>query len=200
MTVLERVDRVAPRMPGMGPQAERFTVPRGLHHRHSEWMEAHQMAWLRAVAASAGCIVSPPELIDDGIDVRLESRHEAHTAITENIAQLRVQLKATSGSQSGDVLKVKVSRHRVREYAIPDPHVSMIVVALSMPAKREHWTYVGHRSLSLFGRSAWVNLAGTAVEDGDRHDQLTVSAPVSQSFDDVALAAMMGRIGKGEQP
>lgn len=58
-------------------------------------------------------------------------------------------------------------------------------------------TFVDQGSLSLFGRSAWVNLAGTAVKDGNRHDELVVSAPVSQPLDGVSLAATMGRIRKG---
>lgn len=184
----------------MAAQAERFRVPRGLSERRTQFMEVYQTSWVQALAAASGCVVWEPKLVDDGIDVTLEHRHETHTSTPERAVLLKVQLKATTIPPSKGFISVKVSRQRHKQYAVADPHISTIVVALHMPMDQENWVYAGHRSLSMFGRSAWVNLAGVNVDEGDPSDKLTVKAPLRQPFDDVSLAQIMERIGKGGQP
>lgn len=200
MPVLTRSRSLPPRMPRMGPTGERYRVPRGLHERKTNFMEVFQISWLKAVAAASGAVVWRSEIIDDGIDAMLEHHHASHTSVPEQRAVLRLQLKSTTTPPVDGLIKVKVSRQRLREYAIPNPHIPTIVGVLSMPSVQEHWVYAGHRALSMFGRCAWVNLAGITVPDGDPGDKLVVTASLRQQFDDVAIAQMMERIGKGGQP
>lgn len=184
----------------MEPRGERYRVPRGLHERKTNFMEVFQGAWLNAVAAASGCVVWSPEIVDDGIDAMLHHRHACHTSINEGVAMLRLQLKATTSAATNGMMAAQVSRKRLSEYAVKDPSVAMIVAILYMPSQQEHWAFAGHRALSLFGRCAWVNLAGRAVATGDPSDKVTIHAPLSQNFDDVALAQIMERIGAGGKP
>lgn len=163
-------------------------------------MEQLQSAWVRAIAAAAGCIVWSADVIDDGLDVLLEHKHPAHTATPERSVYLGVQLKATTTRPSAGYLRTQVTRKRYREYAVKDPTRNVIVAMLTMPATQQNWVFSSGRSLSLFGACYWVNLAGDAVPDGSDGDRLTISAPTVNVLDDVALAQIMERIGRGGRP
>lgn len=182
------------------PQAERFRVPRGFHDRITGHMEELQNAWVRALAAASGCQVFNPTVIDDGIDVLLTHKHPDHSAIPEQIASLRLQLKSTTAPVHDGSAQAQVSIKRFREYAVREPHTDVIVVIQTMPRCQQYWVHASDRALSLFGASYWVNLAGLAVPEGDDHSRVAVRAPVSQVLDDVSLAQIMERIGKGGTP
>ncbi|MDB5963494.1 MAG: hypothetical protein JWP59_4788 [Massilia sp.] len=184
----------------MGLPGERYRVPRGLHERTSNFMEVFQTSWVSAVAAASGAVVLSYEIVDDGLDAMLHHRHPSHSAIPEHIAMLRLQLKATSSPPSNGRLSTQVSRKRFAEYSVRDPSIATIVAILSMPSMREHWTFAGHRALSLFGRCAWVNLDGETLPSGNPSDKVTIHAPLTQQFDDVTLAQIMERIGAGGKP
>lgn len=184
----------------MGSRAERYRVPRGSHERKTNFMEVFQRSWINAVAAASGTVVWSAEIVDDGLDAMLHHRHPCHTAIPEGVAMLRLQLKATTSPPNNGVVSAQVTRKRFAEYAVKDPSIATIVAVLSMPSLQPHWTYANHRALSLFGRCAWVNLDGATVPAGDPKDKLTIRAPLSQPFDDVALAQIMERIGTGGKP
>lgn len=200
MSLLAREADAAPSIPCMKPQAERYSVPRGLHERETNFKEVLQTAWLEAIAAASGTVVWNPQLVDDGIDAMLHHHHDCHTAKPERIAMLRVQLKTTTKPASNNELKSQVSRKRLREYATVDPSIPTIVAILQMPKMQEHWVYANHRSLGLYGRCAWVNLAGVDVPGGDPKDKIQIGAPIRQVLDDVELAKMMARIGQGDAP
>lgn len=185
----------------VGPQTERLRVPRGSPSRFTEHMEQFQTAWVEALAAASGCIVWSAVVLDDGIDMMLTHKHDSHTGISERRATLNVQLKATRSkpNKSGSV-SVPISRRRVLDYSVQDPTIPVIVAILAMPAKQHHWVYATHRNLNLYGACHWVNLEGFAVGPGADSDRITVSAPGEQVLDDVTLAQMMERIGKGGRP
>lgn len=184
----------------MARQAERFRVLRGSPARITGHMEQLQTAWIQAVAAAAGCIIWQTAIVDDGIDLLLEHKHDAHTASPERSVYLALQLKATTARPSGGYLRTKVSRQRYREYAIRDPTRNLIVAIMTLPVIQEHWVYSTDRCLSLFGACYWVNPAGHQVPSGDDADRISIAAPVSNVLDDVALAQVMERIGKGGRP
>lgn len=185
----------------VGPQAERLRVPRGSASRITGHMEQFQRAWIGAVSAASGCLVLSFDVVDDGLDLMLTHKHDSHTGTNERRATLNLQLKATSAgpTKSGD-LTAQVSRKRLSDYSVVDPHVPTIVAILRMPAQQHHWVYATHRNLNLYGVCQWVNLEGRSVGPGDDSDMLTVRAPASQVLDDVALAQIMERIGRGGRP
>jgi hypothetical protein len=162
-------------------------------------MEALQTAWVRSLAAAAGCEVWRADVVDEGIDILLTHRHSSHTLPGET-AYLQLQLKATTSKPSAAGLTVKIARQRMRQYAVVDPTVSTIVGALTMPKEQAHWVYSTPRSLSLYGACYWINLAGRTVDHGADNDKLSLKVPVVQVLDDVSLAQIMERIGQGGRP
>lgn len=171
---------------------------RGYATRYKEMMEALQFSYLRAVAASAGCIVSKPD-IDDGIDVQLSHQSESHNG--DQVARLEVQMKATSRSaeKRSDYVAATMSRKRWNYYSTENPTINKIVVVMSLPRNQAQWTMAQHDSFSIYYCAYWVNLSG-APTPSNGVENPTVKAPKSQIFDDVALCDMMERIGLGDRP
>lgn len=126
-------------------------------------------------------------------DVGLRHKHPDHP---RSPALIDLQLKATTVAPSGGFARAKMTRKRALEMSEVDPTVSMVVAVLTMSAVQPHWTFTNQRSLVLFGRCYWVNLAGLVVPAGEPNDKVTVKAPVEQVLDDVALARMMERVGR----
>lgn len=160
-------------------------------------MEELQVSYIRAIAASAGCIVGSLN-IDDGVDALLQHKSERHTYITDRVARLEIQLKATSRdiSDTGHIT-VKMKRDRWEYFQTKDPSVSKIIVIMAMPSRQDHWTYARHKSLSIHYCGYWVNIAD-AADTGAAEP--TVQASQEQIFNDIALCDMMERIGQGGAP
>src|ERR1017187_5850664 len=125
---------------GGGPLPSRPAI-RGYTDRYKNMMEALQVSYISAVAASAGCIVGNLN-IDDGVDALLQHKSAQHTSITDRVARLEVQLKATSRSvnKSGH-LTATMDHDRWEYYRTKDPAVNKIIVVMSMPSRQEHWTF-----------------------------------------------------------
>src|SRR5690242_15432502 len=118
---------------------------RGYPARYTDMMEHLQMSYVRAIAASAGCIVSKPE-IDDGIDITLT--HKADVHLGDHIARLEVQLKATSVfNNQNDYVTATMRRDRWEYYRTKDCTINKIVVIMLMPKDQNEWTLAGHDAL-----------------------------------------------------
>lgn len=160
-------------------------------------MEELQVGYIRAVAASAGCLVGSLN-IDDGVDVELRHKADCHTHITDRVARLEVQLKATSRNMSDSgYLTAKMNHERWEYFRTKDPTIDKIIVVMAIPGSQEHWTYARHKSLSIHYCGYWVNIAGVADTDAA---EPTVKASQEQIFNDIALCDMMERIGQGGAP
>jgi Domain of unknown function (DUF4365) len=173
-------------------------VLRGSPQRKTDFMEQLQVGFLRAVAASAGCVPSEP-VIDEGIDVILSHKSISHTYPGDNCARLEVQLKATAEfvDSDGDHVSVPLQRDRWDYYRADCNTLSKIVVILSMPSDQADWTLADHDVFSIYHCAYWVNLA---TEPQSTLVKPLAVAPRSQIFDDIALCKIMARIGKGGRP
>lgn len=178
----------------------RYRVPRGSEERGTGHMEQFQMAWVSALAAASGSCVYAVGPVDEGIDVHLTHLHAEHTAHSERRAAVYLQLKATTLPPSGGYARAQMTLKRFREFAVAEPTINQIVVILAMQKRQEHWVFDSGRSLNLYGSCHWVNLAGMDVPEGDDGSKVTVKAPLTQVMDDVALALILERIGKGQRP
>ncbi|WP_345116471.1 DUF4365 domain-containing protein [Streptomyces drozdowiczii] len=136
-------------MPGEGLLSLPSRPPlRGSPKRITDLMESFQEGYLRAVCASAGCVIARPE-IDEGIDVSVTHRADSHLA-TDRVARLEIQLKATTASDFGsDFVKVRLGQERYNYYAVSNPSVHKIVVGLAMPADQDQWIVSSHNALSV---------------------------------------------------
>jgi len=161
-------------------------------------MEGLQYGYVEAVIAAAGCKSWAPKF-DDGIDLQIDHAHAAHTLNEEQEARIQVQLKATTIPPSGGYIRAEMSVQRFRRFALPNPSLPHLVVIMHVPAAQQHWVYADERSLSLFHRAYWVNLAGQPEPLG-ASDRVAIKAPLTQVFDDVALCQIMMRVGSGDRP
>jgi len=168
---------------------------RGMPTRHTNLMELFQLSIVEATAAAAGCNVSAPK-IDNGIDIDIW-----HELPNEEEVPLRVQLKAvTAGWNKGRTqIAAKLTRKRYESLRIASPSKKRILVIMDLPSSQADW--IKHRSPYTIAKHGcyWINLAG-APEFQGKGDVVTVSAPATNVFDDVALCQMMARIRAGGTP
>lgn len=178
------------------PQPPPRTMLRGSPKRITDFQEAFQESYLRAIAAAAGCVIAGKPEIDEGIDVLLSHTSSAHSI--EKVL-LEVQLKATSTFVGSDIdhLSVDVRRDRYDYYRTANPSVHKIIVIMSLPASQDDWVSFKHKRLALRHAAYWVNLAGAPANSAARP---SVSAPKLNRFDDEALCGIMERIGQGSAP
>jgi hypothetical protein len=162
-------------------------------------MEQLQVSYLRAVAAAAGCVVGDLN-VDDGIDMTLSHKSPGHAVPGgDGTVRLEVQLKATTQAlrPGASSISAPMSAERHTYYATPDPTLPKILVIMSIPQDQSEWVYVGRRGLMIHRAAYWVNLDGQPKTGTQTR---TVKAPLNQVFDDLALCAMMQRIGQGGKP
>lgn len=168
---------------------------RGMPTRHTNLMEMFQLSIVEATAAAAGCNVSVPK-IDNGIDIDIW-----HELPNDEEVPLRVQLKAVAAgwNKSRTAISAKLTRKRYDQLRLANPSKRRILVIMDLPASQADW--IKHRSPYTIAKHGcyWVNLAGAHAFQG-KGDVVTVSAPATNVFDDVALCHIMARIRAGGAP
>lgn len=171
---------------------------RGSPKRHTDLMESLQESYLRAVAASAGCVIVGRPEIDEGVDVMLSHTADGHQH--DHTAYLSIQMKSTSAFEgiNSDTVSASMSGKRWNFFSTPNPTIGKIVVIMSLPKEQTNWTKAEHEALTVRYCAYWVNIEGQALVDEDASTKVT--APKNQIFNDVALCDMMERIGRGGKP
>jgi hypothetical protein len=171
---------------------------RGSPKRQTDLMEAFQFSYLRAIAASAGCVIAGVPEIDEGVDVLLSHTADSHQY--DRVAYLQVQMKSTSAfaGKGSEYVSARISGKRWNFYCADNPTIGKIIVVMSIPKDQAHWTFVRHKALSIHHCAYWVNIVGQPQVD--ENGATTVSAPKSQIFNDFALCDIMERIGQGGKP
>ncbi|WP_249645125.1 DUF4365 domain-containing protein [Nocardia sputi] len=178
-----------------GP-ARPASILRGSPSRRTDLMEAFQEAYVRAVAAAAGCVVVGRPEIDEGVDIVLSHTSNRHRA---GRARLEIQMKATATALAADgaSINARITRNRYDYFRTDDPAVAKIVVIMHVPKLQDDWVYLSDDALVVRHRAYWVSLCGfPATSSAD----ITVSAPCSNTFDDITLCKIMERVGKGDRP
>jgi hypothetical protein len=174
------------------------TLPilRGSPERLSNFAEAFQIGYVRSVAAAAGCVVIPAPEIDVGIDLILSHRADSHLL---DKARLEIQLKTTNKlvTPTTTQLSIQMRKKRYDQLRIVDPSIPKILVVMSVPKSQDDWVHASHDRLKVHHAAYWVCLDGAPATKAANP---SASAPVSQVFDDVALCAIMTRIGQGGKP
>ncbi|BCO46431.1 DUF4365 domain-containing protein [Mycobacterium intracellulare] len=175
-------------------------VVRGSPSRIDEMMEAFQEAYVRGVAAAAGCVVGAPE-IDEGVDVTLTHTSDIHLR-DDKKAHLEVQMKSSAYGpiENGQFVSTSLKRARYDEFRAVDVAVHKIIVILHMPVLQEDWLTVGADALHLHHRAYWVSIRGMPPIPNAQQASFTVRAPTVQVFDDITLCHIMQRIGQKGAP
>jgi hypothetical protein len=177
------------------PLSPRATIVRGSPQRITAFREQLQIAYLRAVAAAAGCGVARPDP-DEGVDAQISYRCPGPPMVD---ARLDVQLKTTTADPAGGFVQAEMNRMRFDEFAAtgPDLTVHKIVIIMRVPEDPGHWVYARDKGLTLHRGAYWVNLAGQTTS---AKKKVKVKAPLDNLFDDVALCQIMQRIAAGGAP
>lgn len=170
------------------------SVLRGSPSRISNFKEAFQIGLMRSIAAASGAVISGNPEIDEGVDLNLTHRSAEHII---DAARLEVQLKATHRLPSKTGLSVALTADRYEYLRAPSVAVGKILVVMSVPSEQDRWVHVTAKRLKVRHAAYWVNLEGGPAATGSTK---TVTAPVTQIFDDIALCAIMARIGQGGRP
>ncbi|WP_454561007.1 DUF4365 domain-containing protein [Mycobacterium haemophilum] len=182
---------------GQAPPPALPSVLRGSEKRITDLMEAFQESYVRGVAAASGCVIVGKPEIDEGIDLVLSHRHDNHQK--DKFAYLQIQMKATADGlvENGKFIKTSLRNDRYELFRNDDPSIHRIVVILHVPESQADWLRVGEKALLLHHHAYWVSIEGQAASSAER---VTVKAPTTQVFDDVALCRIMARIGQGGAP
>ena len=159
-------------------------------------MEQLQVAYVEAVAATAGCTMNVMNRDTFALDA-LIVRHRDN----EDETHLWVQLKNTTTvpvAQDGEfTFKFKHARQldRLRRRAGGSPVLLLVMVS---PPSQASWTHGTHDALTIHHCCYWKNVA-IAGQDETRSD-LSVRVSRLQVFDAPSLLSIMDRIERGEQP
>ncbi|MFF4416624.1 DUF4365 domain-containing protein [Streptosporangium sp. NPDC001559] len=160
-------------------------------------MEMLQDSYLRAVAAAAGCTMAKPDP-DDGIDWVLSHNSGLHTVDSQ--IDIKVQLKSTyqydPNPPNGHV-SVKLSNDRLVFMAAEPVIIHRVLVAMIIPKEVAAWVVATHDFLSLRHCAYWAVLTGLKPTG---KEETSVKVSTANVFDDIALCAIMKRIGAGGKP
>lgn len=165
-------------------------VVRGMPTRGTDLMELFQASIVQAIAAAAGCNVLESK-IDDGIDLWITQQVDDD----EEPTPLRLQLKAvTDGwNVSRDSIRAKMSRKRFNQMRQPGTYLPQILVIMDLPKDQDDWIRMEEPHTITQHLCYWNSLVGEPERPGTG-DKVTVSAPVTNVFDDFALCEIMSRI------
>jgi len=157
-------------------------------------LEQFSRAYVKAVAAAAGCTYGTSLVDNDALDLNLK---RATTYGRRWSPQLDVQLKATTedcvkvGHVAYELDVPTYDKLRSLNYGVP-----RILVVVVMPEEIQSWLSHSEASLSLFHCGYWLSLAGQpAVANAYNR---TVHLPRTNKFDAAGLDGIFARLSNAE--
>jgi hypothetical protein len=162
----------------------------------SQCKEDLSEAYIRSVAAAAGCWVDQLDRDYDGIDVMITRYGDVGTFPD---ASLRVQLKASHGAIYGDheirydLSVTNYDKLRVRRSSAP-----AILVLLVVPEDPTQWLEQDEVDLHLLRAAYWRDLLG--APETDNRKTIRISIPRGQLLTVTALEDIMARVTEDNFP
>lgn len=163
----------------------------------SSQQEAFSLAYVRAVAATAGYRVQGgPQPDDDSVDMTISSRGAGGTIASPKVdIQLKCQLGPPAvGNTFTYDLNVK-NHEDLRHEHLQVPRILVVVV---VPRQVANWLDQDDERLLMRHCGWWVSLRGE--QPSENRSSVRVTIPRSQRFDVTGLDDMMGRLAQGELP
>jgi hypothetical protein len=160
--------------------------------------EALSRAYVRAVAAQVGLIVSEPDN-DYGIDMQLRAVTPLEGQRRDRGPQLDLQLKSTTRANVGPAhvtydLPV-VNYDDLRE---TDPQVARLLVVLVMPEDETLWLSQSPEELVLRHCAYWLSLKGYPPTANTT--TIRVSIPLADALSPAALRDIVQRLRERKDP
>jgi Domain of unknown function (DUF4365) len=164
---------------------------------HASWQqEQFSLAYVRAVAASAGFAASKPEVDYDGIDLTIAQLGGDGDVVAPKIdLQVKSQVSGTPSTWPWPY-KLKVANHerlRGTHYASP-----RILVVVAMPANVQDWLGLTDKQLSLRHCAYWISVYGEPATTST--STVTVKLSRNQRFSPDQLRAIMKRVEEEKLP
>jgi len=171
-------------------------VPNPIDTRQSWRMEQFSQAYVKAVAAAAGCTVSWDNCDIYGTDGTLSMQGGDERP---RMAKLDFQLKATSQKlRTNGIVRFPLKRHNYDELITMNLIVPRVLILVLVPHDIDQWANYGEDRLLLRHCGYWVSLRGRPTTNNEHtvSIQLTSEKPFSPD----GLATLMTQISHGEIP
>ena len=159
---------------------------------HQQQEENLSRAYVRAVAAMAGYVISVPENDSFGIDltIRGPSNNDPVTSHT-----LEVQLKATinlksTGNEWSYPLK-KTNYDHLREESV----TPRILIVLRLPEDPSAWLEISHQQLQLQHCAYWISLKD--FKETENKETITIKIRKDNIFNVDNLQNLMNQVDTG---
>jgi hypothetical protein len=158
--------------------------------------EQFSIAYLRAVAATAGFAVSPPGVDDDSVDYTIAVRGGSGTIRSP---RLDIQLKCTAAPlAAGADLRYALKKKNCDDLRGDAFMVPRLLIVVRVPELTQDWLRQSENELAMRHCGYWVSLRGKP--DMTNETTVTVSVPRSNVLTVDALRELMRRIGEEDIP
>lgn len=152
--------------------------------------EAYSVAYVYAVAAAAGYVVSQKNFDRDGIDLTIEAGDHFRPKID-------LQLKSTINLKLNDKALFRYPcKKRNYDLLRITTQTPRLLVVLHLPPKNEDWLTVSPSELILRNCAYWANLNGSP--DSENETAVTIDLPQANRFDIGGLKALMDQSRTGK--
>ncbi|MCK6502146.1 DUF4365 domain-containing protein [Myxococcota bacterium] len=166
-----------------------------MHITHRQ--EAFSLAYVRAVAATAGFRVqdgTQPD--DDSVDLTIAARGPGGTVRSP---RLDLQLKCQLGRPADEpTWPYDLKAKNYEDLRHTDLQVPRILVVVAVPDDVNTWLEQDEERLLMRHCGWWVSLRGLAASTNT--NTVRVQVPRAQRFDVAGLTAIMARLGQGGVP
>ena len=150
------------------------------------------LAYVEAVAATAGCVTSR-ERPDVGLDIRIRQESDVHRY---SEAEVVVQVKSTKNERwADDGLVFQLPVKNYNDLRNPKVHTPRILVVMIVPEDRESWLGYPSDLTELRKYAFWVSLRGRPETTNVRTQR--VALPREQRFTVDALCTILEAAGAG---
>lgn len=152
-------------------------------------------AYVRAVAAVAGCSTDQPESDYDSVDLHLRARGVSGPVL---FPELNIQLKSTSRNVLDDnCVRYPLPVKNYNDLRV-NSQVPRILVVVLLPENIADWLYQSEDEMTMRYCAYWVSLRGMPKTGNIK--TVTVELPRTNIFAVKELQAMMKRISQGGLP
>lgn len=161
-----------------------------------EQKQQFSFAYIRAVASTAGFVVTKPDVDDDSVDLIIGKRGGSGTIRSP---RLDIQVKASSQEliRNGSI-HFPLKQKNYHELIGDNYCVSRLLVIVLVPENISDWITQSEKQLALRKCGYWVSLRGMA--ENDNETATTVQIPCTQIFSVEELNKIMSTIEGGGKP
>ncbi|MEV0710907.1 DUF4365 domain-containing protein [Nocardia aurea] len=159
--------------------------------------EQFSLAFIRLVAAAAGCSVKKHETDYDGVDITIVASAEYSKFYCP---EFDMQLKCTTQHRrlGAEHLTWSLERERFIKLVNPKRFIPALLAVLLIPENADELLDLSEAGLTSASRMYWEYAANLGGIDDDKASK-TVHLPRRNLFDVEGLQAIMRTIGEGEQ-